>query len=89
MPLFVGVDRWVGEAYGAEGQEVMWVTASELTTWESRMPPADVLLLPAVRNALLRAQTYARRRKAAAAPDIPLLAIGAAAEDAPPADAPP
>jgi 8-oxo-dGTP diphosphatase len=65
MPLFVAVDRWSGEVRGAEGQEIRWVSASELSDWP--MPIADQALLPAVKQALLRSQSVLARRRAGAA----------------------
>lgn len=65
MPLFVAVDRWSGEVRGAEGQEIRWVSASELSDWP--MPIADQVLVPAVKQALLRAQSVLARRRAGAA----------------------
>jgi len=65
MPLFVAVDRWSGEVRGAEGQELRWVNASQLSDWP--MPIADKVLLPAVRQALLRATAVTARRRATAA----------------------
>eukprot|EP00967_Tisochrysis_lutea_P142934 scaffold264858_cov28-Tisochrysis_lutea.AAC.3 len=61
MPLFVAVDRWVGEVRGAEGQEIRWVNAVELADWP--MPIADQVLVPAVKQALLRAQAVLVRRR--------------------------
>jgi 8-oxo-dGTP diphosphatase len=65
MPLFVAVDRWSGEVRGAEGQEIRWVSAAELADWP--MPIADKILVPAVKQALLRAHAVMTRRRAGAA----------------------
>jgi len=65
MPLFVSVDRWRGELRGAEGQEIRWVSASDLADYP--MPPADNHLVPAVRQALLRSRKRAAAAAAAAA----------------------
>jgi 8-oxo-dGTP diphosphatase len=52
MPLW-GLRRWAGAPAALEGQELAWVSASELDGFA--MPPADAPLLPAVRAAMAAA----------------------------------
>lgn len=47
MPLFA-CRRWCGVPKGREGQELAWVRAAELTRYP--MPPADVPLIPILRD---------------------------------------
>ena len=47
MPLFA-CRRWSGVPRGREGQELAWVRAAELTRYP--MPPADVPLIPILRD---------------------------------------
>ncbi|MBI3759575.1 MAG: (deoxy)nucleoside triphosphate pyrophosphohydrolase, partial [Deltaproteobacteria bacterium] len=49
MPLFI-CRRWEGCVRPAEGQIVEWVRANDLGNYE--MPPADVPLIPALRDLL-------------------------------------
>jgi 8-oxo-dGTP diphosphatase len=53
MPLWECA-RWKGDPIGAEGQELAWVTAEELSSYE--MPPADEPLLPHVQRAMAELQ---------------------------------
>lgn len=50
LPLFV-CRKWEGEARGCEGQQISWVSSNELDGVP--MPPADVSLIPAVKDAIL------------------------------------
>ncbi len=43
MPLYV-CRRWKGEAWGLEGQELVWVKPRRLRDYA--MPPADIPLIP-------------------------------------------
>ena len=47
MPLFA-CRRWEGIPMGQEGQRIAWVRADRLTDY--RMPPADIPLLPILRD---------------------------------------
>ena len=49
MPLYA-CTTWEGEPQGAEGQQLAWATAPELSRYD--MPPADAPLLPAIRRAM-------------------------------------
>lgn len=51
MPLFSSVDGWSGEPMGAEGQALAWVDAATLDSYD--VPPADVPLVPSVRDFLV------------------------------------
>ena len=50
VPCFLCVDEWEGEPTGAEGQELEWVTAPDLS--RKKMPDADLPLLPDVKRAM-------------------------------------
>lgn len=50
MPLYV-CRRWAGVVQGKEGQNLKWVEVQDLTKYP--MPPADVPLLPILRDLLL------------------------------------
>ncbi len=47
MPLYA-CRRWQGIAHGAEGQRIAWVRANKLANYP--MPPADLPLLPILRD---------------------------------------
>ena len=47
MPLYA-CRRWEGIAHGAEGQRIAWVRANKLANYP--MPPADLPLLPILRD---------------------------------------
>jgi 8-oxo-dGTP diphosphatase len=47
MPLFA-CRRWQGTPHAREGQKLAWVRARDLTTYA--MPPADVPLIPILRD---------------------------------------
>lgn len=47
MPLFA-CRRWEGIAHGAEGQNLAWVRPEKLRDYP--MPPADLLLIPILRD---------------------------------------
>lgn len=47
MPLYA-CRRWEGIAHGAEGQNIAWVRANKLADYP--MPPADLPLLPILRD---------------------------------------
>ncbi|MFZ0099070.1 MAG: 8-oxo-dGTP diphosphatase MutT, partial [Gemmobacter sp.] len=47
MPLFA-CRRWEGIPMGQEGQRIAWVRADRLTDYP--MPPADIPLLPILRD---------------------------------------
>ena len=47
MPLFA-CRRWTGSVFPLEGQRLAWVRAGDLKTYE--MPPADVPLIPILRD---------------------------------------
>ena len=49
MPLW-RITKFVGEPVGAEGQELAWVEAEALPTYD--MPPADVPLIEPVQRAM-------------------------------------
>ena len=49
MPLYI-CRRWDGFVHAAEGQVIKWVRVNELRNYE--MPPADVPLIPALRDLL-------------------------------------
>ena len=49
MPLY-SVRDWEGEPVGAEGQDLQWVEASEIETFE--LPDADYPLIPFVKSAM-------------------------------------
>ncbi|CAN0424857.1 unnamed protein product [Phaeothamnion confervicola] len=49
MPLFLCA-KWEGEITPREGQEIAWVRASRLNTYP--MPPADLPLIPHLRDLL-------------------------------------
>ena len=49
MPLYI-CRRWDGIVHAAEGQVIKWVRVNELRNYE--MPPADVPLIPALRDLL-------------------------------------
>lgn len=50
MPLFI-CRRWEGSVTAQEGQAIRWVRAQDLRNYE--MPPADIPLIPALRDLLL------------------------------------
>ena len=50
MPLYI-CRRWEGFVAAQEGQAIQWVRAQDLRNYE--MPPADVPLIPALRDLLL------------------------------------
>lgn len=50
MPLFI-CRRWEGAVRATEGQTLEWVHANDLKNYA--MPPADIPLIPAIRNLLL------------------------------------
>jgi|SRR5690349_2584991 8-oxo-dGTP diphosphatase len=47
MPLYI-CRRWDGEIEPREGQEIAWVRANKLSTYE--MPPADIPLIPILQD---------------------------------------
>ena len=47
MPLFA-CRKWSGTPVGKEGQKLTWVTANSLKNFD--MPPADVPLIPILRD---------------------------------------
>jgi 8-oxo-dGTP diphosphatase len=47
MPLYI-CRRWEGEMEPREGQEIAWVRANKLSTYE--MPPADIPLIPILQD---------------------------------------
>jgi len=47
MPVFA-CRKWIGVARGREGQALAWVRASKLR--EYSMPPADLPLIPIIRD---------------------------------------
>jgi len=49
MPLYI-CRRWDGSVHAAEGQVIKWVRVKDLRNYE--MPPADVPLIPALRDLL-------------------------------------
>ena len=49
MPLYL-CRNWEGELVAREGQTLKWVSASRLADWP--MPPADVPLIPLLRDLL-------------------------------------
>ena len=49
MPLYI-CRRWDGFVRAAEGQVIKWVRANDLRNYE--MPPADIPLVPALRDLL-------------------------------------
>ena len=49
MPLFV-CRKWNGIVRGAEGQKLKWVRANQLRDYP--MPPADIPLIPVLRDLL-------------------------------------
>ncbi len=49
MPLFV-CRKWNGIVRGAEGQKLKWVRANQLRDYP--MPPADIPLIPVLRDVL-------------------------------------
>ena len=51
MPVFQCIDSWSGTPVGAEGQEIGWVTANDLSRYA--MPEADLPLLVDIKRAML------------------------------------
>ena len=49
MPLYI-CRRWTGELTPLEGQKLAWVRSEKLSTYE--MPPADIPLIPILRDLL-------------------------------------